>query len=209
MVRLRWSFAIVRTTSLHWRHAQMNTDRRPVRAPRLGSSLPMASALLVALLGRTTSARATVPEAPSTVSAVYVDPSPVTPLAPGAKIGNLFARNNTQPYVLQRLTKRTYWFQHQFYGTVFYVGDKGVLVCAPIQGGGASLKEAIARVTRLPVAAVVYSHDHTDHIGDTTAFLSGAKARIIASKAAASKMTFLHSSHPKPTEVVAWPRGTF
>jgi glyoxylase-like metal-dependent hydrolase (beta-lactamase superfamily II) len=187
----------------------MNMDRHPVRAPRLASFVATASALLVVFLGRTTPAGAAVAEAPSTVAAVYVDPSPVNELAPGAKIGNLFARNNTQPYILQRLTKRTYWFQHQFYGTIFYVGDKGVLVFDPVEGGAASLKEAIASVTKLPVAAVVYSHDHADHIGDTAAFLGGAKARIIASKATASKMAFLNSKHPKPTEVVAWPRGTF
>jgi glyoxylase-like metal-dependent hydrolase (beta-lactamase superfamily II) len=37
----------------------------------------------------------------------------------------------------------------------------------------------------------------------------GAKLRVIASKATAAKMAFLKSSHPSPTETVAWPRGTF
>ena len=40
---------------------------------------------------------------PSTVGARYVDPSAEDILPPGTKIGDLFPRNMSQPYVLQRL----------------------------------------------------------------------------------------------------------
>lgn len=49
-------------------------------------------------------------EAVSTVNASYVASSATKPLAPGTKIGQLFMLNMTQPYFLQRLTERTYFF---------------------------------------------------------------------------------------------------
>jgi hypothetical protein len=48
---------------------------------------------------------------PSPVGATYVEPSAETILKPGTKIGDLFRRNMTQPYVLQRLSQRAYWVQ--------------------------------------------------------------------------------------------------
>src|SRR5690554_3623710 len=68
------------------------------------------------------------PEAASTVGATYVEPSATKPIKPEDKIDNLFARNMEQPYVLQRLTDRSYFFQRFFYSTTFYVGDEGVLL---------------------------------------------------------------------------------
>ncbi len=43
------------------------------------------------------------PSIPSTIGATYVEPSGDRVLEPGQKIGDLFQRNMTQPYVLQRL----------------------------------------------------------------------------------------------------------
>lgn len=155
-----------------------------------------------------------VQEAPSTVGATYVEPSTTRALQPGEKIDRLYTRNATQDYVLQRLTPRTYWLQSQYYGTVFYVGDKGVLLFDVLDGRGEHIRKAIAEVTKLPVTAIVYSHNHADHIGDTKSFSeaatkAGITLRIIASKATAEKMIFLKSTHPKPTETVVWPRGSF
>jgi hypothetical protein len=45
---------------------------------------------------------------PSTVGATYVEPSAEKVLKPGNKIGDLFRRNMNQPYVLQRLSERTW-----------------------------------------------------------------------------------------------------
>jgi hypothetical protein len=78
---------------------------------------------LVVLLPRGASAQklgepfAGPPEPVSTVNATYVDPSSTTPLKPGDKVNHLFRRNMTQLYVLQRLTKRTYWVQHEHYSS--------------------------------------------------------------------------------------------
>lgn len=156
------------------------------------------------------------PEAPSTVGATYVDPSATVPLEAGQKIGQLFERNMKQRYVLQRLTQRTYFFQSQFYAATFYVGDKGVLLFDAPENRTDALLAAIAEVTPLPVTMLVYSHDHADHIGGARALLDALKQagvreqpRIIASSATAEKMLLLGSKHPKPTDVVKWPRGAF
>jgi glyoxylase-like metal-dependent hydrolase (beta-lactamase superfamily II) len=153
-------------------------------------------------------------EPPSTVNATYVEPSATEPLAPGAKLGHLFALNATQPYYLQRLTERTYFFGGGFYTTTFYVGDEGVLVFDPPEGQGEHLVRAIAQVTSLPVTAIVYSHGHADHMIGTPAILEASSARvqnvrIIASTETVAKMKVVKSSMPAVTETVAWPKGTF
>ena len=152
---------------------------------------------------------------PSPVNATYVAPSATEPLAPGAKIGELFSLFTTKPYFLQRLTERTYFFGGGFYTTTFYVGDNGVLLFDPPEGQGANVLAAVAEVTSLPVTAIVYSHNHADHIIGTAEILAAARAadvknvRIIASTQTDAKMKLLKASLPAPTETVAWPNGSF
>jgi glyoxylase-like metal-dependent hydrolase (beta-lactamase superfamily II) len=156
-----------------------------------------------------------IDEAASTVNATYVAPSATEPLAPGAKVGQLFMRNVAQPYFLQRLTERTYFFGGGFYTTTFYVGDEGVLVFDPPENQGSNLLQAIAEVTRLPVTAIVYSHNHADHIVATDVLLDAASAagvrhvRVIASAETDEKMKRLGCRLPPPTETVDWPKGSF
>ena len=156
-----------------------------------------------------------VEEAPSTVGAVYVAPSATEPLAPGAKVGPFFKLNVTRPYFLQRLTERTYFFGGGFYTATFYVGENGVLVLDPPENQGGNLVRAIAEVTSLPVSAIVYSHNHADHMLGAKEVLEAANAagagnvRIIASTETAEKMRLLKCTLPAPTETVAWPKGTF
>lgn len=142
-------------------------------------------------------------EAPSTVDAAYVQASVRTALAPGEKIGWLYTLNATTPYVLQKLTDRVYFFQSGFYGTVFYVGDRGVLVFDALENRSAALKAAIAEVTKLPITAIVYSHNHADHIADAKVLRAqNPQLRIIATEATTASMKRLHSRHPAATEIV-------
>lgn len=171
-------------------------------------------AALALLAAPVAGAAAGVPEAPSTVAAPYRAPSATEALKPGEKIGELFRLNQEAPYVLQRLTDRTYWYQSGFYATVFYVGDKGVLLFDPLEYRAKPILEAIRSVTDKPVAMVVYSHDHADHIGGTAdllAELKGQKVKpaIVASQATADKMQRLGSGLPRPDRTVAWPNGGF
>lgn len=144
----------------------------------------------------------------STVNASYVEPSAEKIISPSDKLNNLFERNMSQPYILQKIGERTYYVQRYFYSTTFYVGDKGVLLFDAPEGRGKYLLQAIRDVTPLPVTALVYSHYHVDHIGDSPfwndeAKKEGVNLRIIASKATAEKMQFMNSRLPVVTQVLS------
>ncbi|HHV1400818.1 TPA: MBL fold metallo-hydrolase [Escherichia coli] len=144
----------------------------------------------------------------STVNASYVEPSAEKIMSPSDKLNNLFERNMSQPYILQKIGERTYYVQRYFYSTTFYVGDKGVLLFDAPEGRGKYLLQAIRDVTPLPVTALVYSHYHVDHIGDSPfwndeAKKEGVNLRIIASKATAEKMQFMNSRLPVATQVLS------
>ncbi|EJY1962862.1 MBL fold metallo-hydrolase [Escherichia coli] len=144
----------------------------------------------------------------STVNASYVEPSAEKIISPSDKLNNLFERNMSQPYILQKIGEKTYYVQRYFYSTTFYVGDKGVLLFDAPEGRGKYLLQAIRDVTPLPVTALVYSHYHVDHIGDSPfwndeAKKEGVNLRIIASKATAEKMQFMNSRLPVATQVLS------
>lgn len=149
---------------------------------------------------------------PSTIPTTYVEPSATEKLTPGHKIANLFDRSMAG-VVLQRLTDRTYWVQAFHYGTVFYVGDHGVLLFDALEKVSPLVTQAIASVTDLPVTAVVYSHAHADHIGDIQQYVDAAAARgeqlrLIASSRTRDKQQIVGTSYPMPTETVPWPTGS-
>ena len=144
----------------------------------------------------------------STVNASYVEPSAEKIISPSDKLNNLFERNMSQSYILQKIGERTYYVQRYFYSTTFYVGVKGVLLFDAPEGRGKYLLQAIRDVTPLPVTALVYSHYHVDHIGDSPfwndeAKKEGVNLRIIASKATAEKMQFMNSRLPVATQVLS------
>jgi len=143
----------------------------------------------------------------SITGAEYVEPSAELPLRPGQRVSHLFPRGVMEEYVLQRLTERTYWVSRHFYGSLFYVGDRGVLLLDPPQGAADSLLAAIASVTPLPVTAICYSHFHADHIGGARRLvrLLPAAPRVIASEHTAVWMERFGSDLPRPTDVLRWP----
>ncbi|WP_135505809.1 MBL fold metallo-hydrolase [Roseovarius aestuariivivens] len=151
-----------------------------------------------------------VEEAPSTVNATYVSESATRALAPGEKIENLYIKNATQDYILQRMTDRVYFFQRQFYGTIFYVGDEGVLLFDALEGRAQAIEAAIDEVTDLPVTAILYSHNHADHIAGAAALIeANPGVRVIATQATVDLMDRLGSGLPRPTEVIASDAGSF
>ena len=151
---------------------------------------------------------------PSTVGATYVEPSAAQVLEPGLKLGDLYQRNMTQPYVLQRLAERVYWVQSFNYGTVFYIGDQGVLIFDTLEGVYDNIAAAVVSVTDKPVTAAIYPHYHADHIGDidkyvTAADQAGHSLRIFGSEKSRQAMELSNSSFPEITDVVDWPQGSF
>lgn len=120
----------------------------------------------------------------------------------------------TQPYVLQRLTERTWWVQAFNYGTVFHVGDRGVLIFDTLEGVYDNITQAVASVTEKPIIAAVYPHYHADHIGDIDQYVAAARKQgldfqIYASTKTRQSMDLANSVFPRPTREVAWPHGSF
>ena len=156
-----------------------------------------------------------LPEPPSPVNAEYVEPSTTDVLRTGEKLAHLFALNVNQPFYLQRLSERAYFYGGGFYNTTFYVGDSGVLVFDPPEGQGENLLQAISQVTSLPVTGIAYSHGHADHMIGAPAILKAASeagvphVRIISSTQTVTKLELVKSSMPAPNETVLWPRGAF
>jgi glyoxylase-like metal-dependent hydrolase (beta-lactamase superfamily II) len=139
----------------------------------------------------------------------YVEPSAEMPLRSGQRVAHLFPRSVMEEYVLQRLTERTYWVSRHFYGSLFYVGTRGVLLLDPPQGAADSLVKAIASVTPLPVTAICYSHFHADHIGGARRLVQALDKppRVIASEHTAIWMERFGSDLPRPTDILEWPDG--
>lgn len=142
-------------------------------------------------------------EARSTVDATYVAESATVALKPGEKIENLFTKNATQDYILQRLTENVYFFQSGFYGTVFYVGTDGVLLIDALEGSAAAVTAAIKQVTDLPVTQLVYTHDHADHIADAAKIRENFPGlQILATPATVEVMERTASNLARPDVVI-------
>lgn len=155
-----------------------------------------------------------VPAAKSPTNATYVDPSSEKILTPGTKLSDLLRRNMTQPYVLQRLSERSYWVQSFNYGTVFYVGENGVLIFDTLEGVYDNIAQAVASVTDKPISAAIYPHYHADHIGDIAKYVDAAAKRgvtleIIAATKTRQSMDLARSSFPRPTKELKWPHDSF
>ena len=71
----------------------------------------------------------------STTGAAYVEPSATELIKPGQRVSHLFPRAVMEEFVLQRVTERVWWVTRQFYGSLFYVGERGVLLFDPFLGG--------------------------------------------------------------------------
>ena len=142
------------------------------------------------------------------VWAEEVEPSAIHPLKPGQKIADYEQLRFQQPYILQRLTERTYWLAVETYNAIVYVGDNGVLVIDPLSDGRARVMlQAIATITDLPVTAMMYSHSHLDHIGDgqiiaDAASEAGIKLRIIATRETVNEIERFDKPVPMPNDVL-------
>jgi glyoxylase-like metal-dependent hydrolase (beta-lactamase superfamily II) len=146
----------------------------------------------------------------STTGAEYVEPSATELIKPGQRVSHLFPRAVMEEFILQRVTERVWWVTRQFYGSLFYVGNRGVLLFDSFLGGADATLAAIASVTSLPVTAVVYSHFHADHVGGSRRLfelLAAAPPRVIASSNTATWMSRFGSDLPRPADVLDWPSG--
>lgn len=146
---------------------------------------------------------------------VYLPPSLTDPLPLGARVdfGSDF-QVATTPFAIQRLTQRTYFVETNLYASTVYVGDQGVLVIDCGGHGGPAeaqaLVDAVARITPLPITHLVYSHAHTDHVGNSV-FLKQMlpDLEIVASRWAAQQIEMYGYPIAEPTRRVFLRRGVF
>ena len=95
-------------------------------------------------------------------------------------IGSVPAISAEKGYFVQEIRGGLYWVTDGLYNTMFLVSSQGVIVVDPLPNLGDKYLKAIAEVTNKPVTHVVYSHEHTDHIG--AAYLFPRNAVYIAQK---------------------------
>jgi hypothetical protein len=99
---------------------------------------------------------------------------------PTAKIGSVPAIPPEKGYFVQEIRGGLYWVTDGLYNTMFLVSSEGVIAVDPLPNLGERYLKAIAEVTDKPVTHVVYSHEHTDHIG--SAYLFPKSAVYVAQK---------------------------
>lgn len=98
----------------------------------------------------------------------HVDPEA---LISGAVLSDDLTLANPNYWAVQKLTDHTYAIFFDFYTATLYVGDEGALLVdcgghfGPLEVN--SLLAAIASVTDKPLKALVYSHPHPDHVGNS------------------------------------------
>ena len=114
------------------------------------------------------------------------------------------ARADDGSWSVERLGGGVYLFRWWpgFYVSPFLVGRDAVLAVDPISREVAALyREAVARVTDKPISAVVYSHDHRDHIVGADVLAPG--ARIYAHPGTRASLEFRGDPDvPLPTHLV-------
>jgi len=81
-------------------------------------------------------------------------------------------------YFVQEIRGGVYWVTDGLYNTMFIVSSAGVIAVDPLPNLGARYLKAIREVTDKPITHVIYSHEHTDHIG--AAYLFSKDAVYIA-----------------------------
>ncbi len=74
-------------------------------------------------------------------------------------------------YEIQRLSENVYWVSLSDYNVTVLVGKESVLLIDAPYGVGKRLIQAIKSITDKPLSAIVYSHAHADHIGDSSVIL--------------------------------------
>jgi len=101
-------------------------------------------------------------------------------------------------YFVQEIRGGLYWVTDGLYNTIFLVSSGGVIAVDPLPNLGERYLKAIGEVTDKPVTHVVYSHEHTDHIG--AAYLFPKSAVYIAQKKTAEILERRRDSRrPAPT----------
>ena len=108
------------------------------------------------------------------------------------------AQSAAKGYIVQEIRDRLYWLSDGAYNTMFVVSSDGVIAIDPLPTLGTNYLRAIAQVTDKPVTHIIYSHEHTDHIG--AAHLFDKTATIVAQNETAKLLATRNDPRrPMPT----------
>lgn len=97
----------------------------------------------------------------------YKPPSTTEIAIHGQKVAGTHKERFTKNFEVQRLSESVYWVSVANYNVTVLVGNKSVLLIDAPHGTGQKLLQAISSITDKPLTALVYSHAHADHIGDS------------------------------------------
>jgi glyoxylase-like metal-dependent hydrolase (beta-lactamase superfamily II) len=139
--------------------------------------------------------------------AVRIQPSLTRKIVPGERVDIPYVTPLGE-WIIQRLTERSFWVMTEQFAVTVFVGDEGVLVIdAPDTFDMERFVKQVKRITPLPITAVVYSHPHVDHVGNSHKLAkileqSGIDLRIIASENAVREIKRYKNSILMPSDIV-------
>jgi len=110
------------------------------------------------------------------------------------------------PFQIQRLSDNVYWVSVSYYNVTVLVGEESVLLIdAPI-ARGKQILEAIKTITDKPLSAIVYSHAHSDHVGDAGVVLEesdNGDIDLYATVEVRDEFIAHKMSMPAPTKIIS------
>ena len=77
-------------------------------------------------------------------------------------------------YYVKEISDGLYWVTEGVYNTMFLTTGKGVIVVDAPPSFGDKLLKAVAEMTKEPIAYVIYSHSHADHIAGAARYPTSA-----------------------------------
>ena len=108
----------------------------------------------------------------------------------GASSDSVTAQLVSKGYSVAEIRGGLYWVTDGAYNTMFLVTTDSVIAIDPLPTLGDKYLRAIREVTDKPVKYLIYSHEHTDHIGGASIFGSG--LQIVAQKRTAELLELRH-----------------
>ena len=103
-------------------------------------------------------------------------------------------------YVMDEIADGVFWLSDGAYQSMFVLTDEGVIAIDAPPTLGNNILRAIARVTRKPITAVVYTHQHSDHVGAMSIYPDGVP--FYAQRVTADRLVALADPHRPPATVI-------
>jgi len=103
-------------------------------------------------------------------------------------------------YVMDEIADGVFWLSDGAYQNMFVVTDGGVIAIDAPPTLGNNILRAIGRATTKPITAVVYSHEHSDHVGAMSIYPDDVP--YYAQRVTAERLLALSDPHrPPATEI--------